>query len=76
MAGPTLMMKRVAAETKRLGIPADCVLNMLMIDGIGICGICRVMVNGERKQTCTDGPIFNAHEVDFDQMFNRQRLFV
>ena len=49
---------------------------MLMIDGIGICGICRVMVNGERKQTCTDGPIFNAHEVDFDQMFNRQRLFV
>ena len=76
MAGPTLMMKRVAAETKRLGIPADCVLNMLMIAGIGICGICRVMVNGERKQTCTDGPIFNAHEVDFDQMFNRQRLFV
>ena len=76
MAGPTLMMKKVAAETKRLGIEADCVLNMLMIDGIGLCGICRVMVNGERKQTCTDGPIFNAHEVDFDQMFNRQRLFV
>lgn len=76
MAGPSLMMKRVAKECKRLEIPADCVLNMLMIDGIGLCGICRVIVNGERKQTCTDGPIFNAHEVDFDQLYNRQNLFV
>lgn len=76
MAGPSLMMKSIAEQTKELGIPNDCVLNMLMIDGIGLCGICRVMVNGERKQTCTDGPIFNAHEVDFDQMFNRQSLFV
>lgn len=76
MSGPTLIMKRLAKETKKRGIPADCLLNMLMIDGIGLCGICRVIVNGERKQTCTDGPIFNAHLVDFDQMFNRQRLFV
>lgn len=76
MSGPSLMMKRLAIETKRRGIPADCVLNMLMIDGIGLCGICRVIVDGERKQTCTDGPIFNAHLVDFDQMFNRQRLFL
>lgn len=76
MSGPTLLMKRLARETKQRGIPADCLLNMLMIDGIGLCGICRVIVGGERKQTCTDGPIFNAHLVDFDQMFNRQRLFV
>jgi len=76
MSGPTLIMKRLAKETKNKGIPADCLLNMLMIDGIGLCGICRVIVGGERKQTCTDGPIFNAHLVDFDQMFNRQRLFV
>lgn len=76
MSGPTLIMKRLAKETKNRGIPADCLLNMLMIDGIGLCGICRVIVGGERKQTCTDGPIFNAHLVDFDQMFNRQRLFV
>lgn len=76
MAGPTLIMKRLANETRKRGIPADCVLNMLMIDGIGLCGICRVIVGGERKQTCTDGPIFDAHLVDFDQMFNRQRLFV
>lgn len=76
MSGPTLMMKNLASATKERGIAADCVLNMLMIDGIGLCGICRVYVGGERKQTCTDGPIFNAHLVDFDQMFNRQRLFV
>lgn len=76
MSGPTMMMKRLSAETKKRGIPAECLLNMLMIDGIGLCGICRVIVGGKRKQTCTDGPIFNAHEVDFDQLFNRQRLFV
>lgn len=76
MSGPTLLMKRLAHETKKRDIPADCILNMLMIDGIGLCGICRVIVGGERKQTCTDGPIFDAHKVDFDQMFNRQRLFV
>lgn len=76
MSGPTLIMKRLAHETKKRGIPAECLLNMLMIDGIGLCGICRVIVGGERKQTCTDGPIFDAHKVDFDQMFNRQRLFV
>ena len=76
MSGPTLMMKSVAKETAEHDIPAECVLNMLMIDGIGLCGICRVVVGGERKKTCTDGPIFDAHQVDFDQMFNRQRLFV
>lgn len=76
MSGPSLIMKRLANETKKRGIAADCVLNMLMIDGIGLCGICRVIVAGERKQTCTDGPIFDAHQVDFDQMYNRQRLFV
>lgn len=76
MSGPTMMMKRLAAETKKRDIPAECLLNMLMIDGIGLCGICRVIVGGERKQTCTDGPIFDAHQVDFDQLFNRQRLFV
>lgn len=75
MSGPTLMMKKLAAETQKLGVDADCLLNMLMIDGIGLCGVCRVMVDGKRKQTCVDGPIFNAHLVDFDQMLNRQRLF-
>ena len=57
-------------------IPADCVLNMLMIDGIGICGVCRVMIGGVQKQTCIDGPVFNAWDVDFDYILNRQRSFV
>ena len=76
MSGPTMIMKRLSAKTKQRNIPADVLLNMMMIDGIGLCGICRVIVNGERKQTCIDGPIFDAHLVDFDQLFNRQRLFI
>lgn len=76
MSGPSLLMKKLSAETYERQIQADCLLNMLMIDGIGLCGICRVIVGGERKQTCTDGPLFNAHLVDFDQLYNRQRLFV
>lgn len=76
MSGPSLIMKKLAQETKSREIKADCLLNMLMIDGIGLCGICRVIVGGERKQTCTDGPLFDAHLVDYDQLFNRQRLFV
>lgn len=75
-SGPTMLMKQLAELTKSYGIPADCVLNMLMIDGIGICGVCRVMVAGKQMQTCIDGPIFNAWDVDFDQMLNRQRSFV
>lgn len=75
VSGPTKMMKSIAAITEKLKIPTDCILNMIMIDGIGLCGTCRVIVGGERKQTCIDGPIFNAHLVDFDQLLNRQRLF-
>ena len=75
IAGPTLMLKKLNAVTIDCGIEASCVLNMLMLDGIGLCGMCRVIVGGERKQTCTDGPVFDAHLVDFDQLFNRQRLF-
>lgn len=76
MSGPSLIMKKLSLETLNRNISADCLLNMLMIDGIGLCGICRVNVGGERKLTCTDGPLFDAHLVDFDQLFNRQRLFV
>ena len=75
MAGPTPMLRDIAALSKDLGIPADCILNMLMIDGIGICGVCRVIVDGQMRQTCTDGPMFDAHKVDFDQLVNRQRHF-
>lgn len=75
LSGPTMMMKEIAAIAERRDLPADCVLNMIMIDGIGLCGTCRVTVGGELKHTCQDGPVFDARKVDFDQLFNRQRLF-
>lgn len=75
MSGPTGLLKRLTAIAEKLNIEADCILNMIMIDGIGLCGTCRVIVNGERKQTCIDGPVFDARKVDFDQLLNRQRLF-
>ena len=75
-SGPTMMMRDLARLAKSRDIPADCVLNMLMIDGIGLCGVCRVVVGGRQLNTCIDGPVFNAWEVDFDQIINRQRSFV
>ena len=75
-SGPTMMMKDIEALTRERGIPTNCILNMIMIDGIGLCGICRVMVDGKRKLTCIDGPTFDAHLTDFDQLLNRQRHFV
>lgn len=75
-SGPTLLVKHLTEIAREHDILADCVLNMLMIDGIGICGVCRVMVGGKQKQTCIDGPIFNAWDVDFDYILNRQRSFV
>lgn len=75
ISGPTMLMKELASVANQKDIPADCVLNMIMIDGIGLCGTCRVIVDGQLRQTCTDGPVFDARKVDFDQLFNRQRLF-
>lgn len=76
MSGPTMMMKNLSLLTSEAGIPARVILNMMMIDGIGLCGICRVMVDGKRKLTCIDGPAFDASAVDYDQLLNRQRHFV
>jgi NAD(P)H-flavin reductase len=76
MTGPTQMLKKIADSTRRDSIPTLCMLNMVMLDGVGLCGICRVMVDGQRKLTCIDGPVFDAHHVDFDQLQNRQRYFV
>lgn len=76
MTGPTHMMKKISECTRQTAIPTLCVLNMVMLDGVGLCGICRVIVDGQRKLTCIDGPIFDAHRVDFDQLQNRQRYFV
>ncbi|MDY5969052.1 MAG: sulfide/dihydroorotate dehydrogenase-like FAD/NAD-binding protein, partial [Bacteroidales bacterium] len=65
--GPMVMMKFTAMLTKQLNIPTLVSLDCLMVDGTGMCGACRVQVNGETKFTCVDGPIFNGHQVDYDE---------
>jgi len=69
--GPTIMMKAVSELTKKHNIPTVASLNPIMIDATGMCGVCRVSVGGETKFTCVDGPEFDAHKVDFDQLMAR-----
>lgn len=69
--GPAVMMKFVAALTKRYEIPTVASLNTIMVDGTGMCGACRVTVGGKTKFVCVDGPEFDAHQVDFDEMIVR-----
>jgi len=73
--GPAVMMKFVALLTKKYNIPTVCSLNTIMVDGTGMCGACRVTVGGKTKFVCVDGPEFDAHEVDFDQMMMRLRAY-
>ncbi|SMP08001.1 sulfide dehydrogenase (flavoprotein) subunit SudB [Desulfurobacterium pacificum] len=74
-AGPVPMMKAVADLTKKYGIPTVASLNPIMVDGTGMCGACRVTVGGETKFACVDGPEFDAHQVDFDELMNRLKMF-
>ena len=69
--GPAVMMKFVAILTKKYKIPTLASLNTIMVDGTGMCGACRVSVGGKTKFVCVDGPEFDAHEVDFDEMMLR-----
>lgn len=69
--GPAVMMKFVALLTKKYDIPTMCSLNTIMVDGTGMCGACRVTVGGKTKFVCIDGPEFDAHQVDFDEMIMR-----
>jgi ferredoxin--NADP+ reductase len=69
--GPAIMMKFVALLTKKYEIPTLASLNTIMVDGTGMCGACRITVGGKTKFVCVDGPEFDAHEVDFDEMLNR-----
>ncbi|MDE6527677.1 MAG: sulfide/dihydroorotate dehydrogenase-like FAD/NAD-binding protein [Muribaculaceae bacterium] len=71
--GPAVMMKFVAMLTKRHELPTICSLNTIMVDGTGMCGACRVTVDGKTRFVCVDGPEFNAHLVDFDEMIMRLR---
>ena len=71
--GPAVMMKFVAMLTKKHELPTICSLNTIMVDGTGMCGACRVTVDGKTRFVCVDGPEFNAHLVDFDEMIMRLR---
>lgn len=73
--GPAIMMKFVSLMTAKYGIPTDASLNTIMVDGTGMCGACRVTVGGKTKFVCVDGPEFNAHEVDWDEMMSRLRSY-
>ena len=73
--GPVPMMEAIAKLTKEYNIPTTVSLNSLMVDGMGMCGACRVTVNGETKFTCVDGPEFNGHQVDFNELKTRLSSF-
>ena len=73
--GPMIMMKFVCKLTKELGIKTIVSLNPIMVDGTGMCGACRVLVGGEVKFACVDGPEFDGHLVDFDQSMKRQQMY-
>lgn len=73
--GPMVMMKFVAKLTKELGIPTVASMDPIMVDGTGMCGACRLLVGGEVKFACVDGPEFDAHQVDFDQAIKRARMY-
>ena len=73
--GPLIMMKFVVATAKPFGTPVTVSMNPVMIDGTGMCGGCRVTVGGEIKFACVDGPDFDGHLVDFDELMLRNRFY-
>lgn len=73
--GPMIMMKFVCKLTKELGIHTIVSMNPIMVDGTGMCGACRLTVDGQVKFACVDGPEFDGHKVDFDQAMNRMKLY-
>ena len=74
--GPLMMMKVVADVTREYDVHTIVSLNPIMVDGTGMCGGCRVTVGGEVKFACVDGPEFDAHQVDFKELFMRQRYYL
>ncbi|MCF8223099.1 MAG: sulfide/dihydroorotate dehydrogenase-like FAD/NAD-binding protein [Bacteroidales bacterium] len=69
--GPAIMMKFASQTTKKYNVPTIASLNTIMVDGTGMCGACRVTVDGKTKFVCVDGPEFDAHKIDFDEMIMR-----
>ena len=74
--GPVVLMREVSEITKPYGIPTIVTMTPIMMDGMGMCGVCRVTVAGEMKFGCIDGPEFDGHQVDFEGLVQRQRLFL
>ena len=73
--GPAVMMKFVALTTKKYDVPTMVSLNTIMVYGTGMCGACRITVDGKTKFVCIDGPEFDAHKVDFDEMIMRLKAY-
>jgi ferredoxin/flavodoxin---NADP+ reductase len=74
--GPAIMMRFCAATTREFNVPTTVSLNPIMVDGTGMCGACRVSVGGKTKFGCVDGPDFDGHLVDFEELMSRQRTYV
>ena len=74
--GPAIMMKFTALATKPFNVPTTVSLNSIMVDGTGMCGSCRVEVGGETKFACVHGPEFDGHQVDWDLLLARQRIYL
>lgn len=73
--GPMIMMKFVTILTRNLGIPTIVSMNPVMVDGTGMCGACRLTIDGEVKFACVDGPEFDGHKVNFEEAMNRMKLY-
>ncbi len=73
--GPMPMMRAVAEMTRGKGIYTEASMNPIMVDGTGMCGACRLTVGGETKFACVDGPDFDAHKIDFDEVINRCKIY-
>jgi ferredoxin--NADP+ reductase len=74
--GPVVMMKFCSLTTKPFGVETIVSLNPIMVDGTGMCGCCRVSVGGETKFACVDGPDFDGHQVDWELLAARQRIYL
>jgi len=74
--GPAIMMKFCAQTTKPFNVPTIVSLNSIMVDGTGMCGCCRVSIGGTTKFACVDGPDFDGHQVDWNTVFDRQKVYL
>jgi ferredoxin--NADP+ reductase len=74
--GCNLLLKKGSDATRELNIPTQVALNTIMIDGTGMCGVCRVSIDGKMKFACVDGPYFDGHQVDWEELFKRRQTYM